>query len=1002
MEFEKKIPFKIFPSIGFKNSSFQLHAFQNNITLELFKENEKINTFYPKTNNPIIITELKEPGDYIAKCFINGEIFSQTLKVEDLLRWGSSTFKKAFVFDNIDYSFYLMKDRMFIYDEIKKTTYLENKLSPSEICKIDNKHLLFITHKGIGKDKRTNFAIFSLESFSIISELVDNFIEIYYDEKSNFLLVFEKKSNSIKCFDFNKNLKLIPILTYENILSYVKNDSKNYLLIKQLENVVFVNCNTNKSFIYPLNDNTLIDNNGNLLEKNDSNFYLSNPIQGKDKKKVDITLNLNIEENLNYLFHIGNSFKSNDEDNDFEERVQRIVNNHNECISSNISYQKFYLNNSDDKISIENTKHEIIFMRNKIMIFEIHSIKKLLHIKYNIVNGDISKKPDFTIINTYKLIDLLNPNNNFIRNNYCTGIELLNEDFLIIRYFGKCEIFCDGDLLEIPNNVIKTKVIDLPILNKSYLLINKDKEFQLFSSNDTSKYLIQGKSIYNTPYISKHKTIWYSNSENDKITGFSLLNEKNISFNGNHFSIYNFHEYYFINSIKQIFDPSTGTLKNTLIGNLVSFSNSFEKIISRRNEDLYLTIINLSNNLVSTHEIKIEEDLYKESYLSPDGKFMIFRRKDNSYVIYDVQKETEQVFICDNFIRFNSNNQIEVANSEPRNIKIIDPETFETISYGQSDLYEFQSPDGKLFVESRTPKKLYINLLDNLEIDQITFLKLEKLINENNESFFNQNKDKLLQIGVENNSSIFKNRHKIISYRQFIKIGIVGTDVKIDIEIPNNTWFYNYAAFSFDNQYLSIVGNTTSSSSNGMILIIKINFDNTKNLISEEDRFLSYLPKNATWTCAFSRKGVFATYDSNPDTYIINCNDNLFNKTSQLHSMKDYDLRNLLINFYKIENVALIRDKNFLTFSPSGNYMALSEQPYDPLSLGGFGHQESETVHILNVKNNKIIDSFYFHGEVIDSNNRKKVKFVSFSEDETKLLSLGNDGVIYFRNLKLN
>ena len=98
----------------------------------------------------------------------------------------------------------------------------------------------------------------------------------------------------------------------------------------------------------------------------------------------------------------------------------------------------------------------------------------------------------------------------------------------------------------------------------------------------------------------------------------------------------------------------------------------------------------------------------------------------------------------------------------------------------------------------------------------------------------------------------------------------------------------------------------------------------------------------------------------------------------------------------------MIRYKNFLTFSPSGNYIALSEQGYDPLSLGGYGHQESESVHIYNLEKDEIIDSFYFHGEPISYDKIKKLTFVSFSEDETKMLSLGTDGVIYFRNLTLN
>lgn len=997
MEFNQKMPFKIFPSIGFKNSSFQLNAFENNITLELFRENKKINTFYPKTNNPIIITELKEPGDYTAKCFVNGEIYSQSLKVEDLMRWGSSTFKKAFVFDDIDYSFYLMKDRMFIYDEIKKVNFLENKLSPSEIFKIDNKHLLFITHKGTEKEKRSNIAIFSLNTFSLISELIlDDFVEIIFEPKNSFLWIYAPNNKYAKGFNLSETPFLIPTLKFENVSQVKKNQEKNCFLIYQIENIIFFNILTMNTFNYLINDYTLFDFNGNLIEKIDSNFYFSNPLMGTRKKTIELPANININNASLVFLHVGNCFINNTLEDNFNEKCHEISTNHCEILPNGEKYRKFCLDDSD-KIYFEGSKHEIYFMKSKILICEIILKKKLIEIAYKNKYDKIEKDPCFTLSRNYNLFDIDNPKFSINKGPNCFGVKLLNEYFLMINYSTYKEIYCSGFFKQFLNNV-EIDTINLSLLNKSYLLINKNNDFQLFSSNDVTKCLVQGNSIYNAPYLSKHKTIWFSNSGNDKLTGFSLLNEKMLPFVGNHYSIYNFYENYITSSIKQIYNPTNGELKNTVIGNLLSFSNSFEKIISRRNEDLYLTIINPSNNLVSTHEIKLEEDLYKESYLSPDGKFMIFRKKDNSYIIYDVEKETEQVFICDNFIRFNSNNKIEVADSEARNIKIIDPETFETISYGQSDLYEFQSPDGKLFAAS-SMKTQYFNLLNNTEINNIEYYNFEKRISENNIDFFNNNKESLTKIGVENNISLWPNKDKIISYKKFIKIGIIGADVTIDIEIPNNIDYYNYAAFSYDNKFLSLVGKPTSQ---GMILIIKIDFDEENNIVVERNRFISYLPTKATWTCGFSNKGLFATYDSIPNTYLLECNDDLFNKNSRLNSTKGYDLRNLLSSLHKIENLTLIRGKNYLTFSPSGNYIALSDQGYDPLSLNGTGHQESESVHIYNLEKDEIIDSFFFHGEPIKYDKIKKLTFVCFSEDETKMLSLGTDGVIYFRNLNLN
>src|SRR5205814_5636306 len=92
-----------------------------------------------------------------------------------------------------------------------------------------------------------------------------------------------------------------------------------------------------------------------------------------------------------------------------------------------------------------------------------------------------------------------------------------------------------------------------------------------------------------------------------------------------------------------------------------------------------------------------------------------------------------------------------------------------------------------------------------------------------------------------------------------------------------------------------------------------------------------------------------------------------------------------------------IKGKNFLCFSPSGNFLALSEQGYEPLTLGGYGHQESSVVHLAKTLNGEIVDSFLGHGEQIKDDKDKKVVFVAFSEDERQFMSMSTDGVVIVR-----
>ncbi len=97
----------------------------------------------------------------------------------------------------------------------------------------------------------------------------------------------------------------------------------------------------------------------------------------------------------------------------------------------------------------------------------------------------------------------------------------------------------------------------------------------------------------------------------------------------------------------------------------------------------------------------------------------------------------------------------------------------------------------------------------------------------------------------------------------------------------------------------------------------------------------------------------------------------------------------------------MIKGKNFLCFSPTGVFLALSEQGYEPLTKGGYGHQESNVVHIAKTNSGEIIDSFTGHGDKIKDNKTKKVTFVAFSEDEKRIMTLSSDGVVIIRDLNI-
>ena len=100
-----------------------------------------------------------------------------------------------------------------------------------------------------------------------------------------------------------------------------------------------------------------------------------------------------------------------------------------------------------------------------------------------------------------------------------------------------------------------------------------------------------------------------------------------------------------------------------------------------------------------------------------------------------------------------------------------------------------------------------------------------------------------------------------------------------------------------------------------------------------------------------------------------------------------------------------------MCFSPSGKYIACSDQKYIDYTHHpneNWGHQPSGNVFIYSVNDFKnYIEQYNDLGDGIEgvASEIKKsragnVASVAFSQDETKLLVVGSDGVVVVRNLK--
>ena len=235
-----------------------------------------------------------------------------------------------------------------------------------------------------------------------------------------------------------------------------------------------------------------------------------------------------------------------------------------------------------------------------------------------------------------------------------------------------------------------------------------------------------------------------------------------------------------------------------------------------------------------------------------------------------------------------------------------------------------------------------------------------------------------------NNRYIFSNKYfedkkNHIRYL-LIEDKLLEEEIRINVR---DMHFFNYMSFSHDSKYVSIVGATTGS---GYIHIFDL--EKRESMLCypslEDKNSLHHLHQeflNAVWTSCFNVNNDIAFHTSVPDTFIIHEKD------------------------YKEGRFEKIRNRNLLCYSPSGKYLALSEQGYTPLCKNSihYGHHKSTKVFIRKTDNvNLEMGPFEDFGcSEIHKINENSACAAAFSKDDSKLLVIGTDGTFIVRYLDL-
>jgi len=1019
-----KRPFNIFPSIGYRNSQFQIVSSVDNLKIDIYDQDKIVKYIEANSKNPTLLTSLGTTGKLIAKCNFNNTVFQQELEIKEAFRLGSSEFKKSFVFDETEYSFFLMKDRLLLYDEKKKILLIENHYSPTEIYKINGTNFLFVTKVGNSASGIVNLGIYNTETFSLVGELLNDYREIKILPDNNKAWLYNIKSKTIHCYELahQTNKFLTELKSFENFNDYFLDDATQNIYINHNE-VLKVSSlsNLHKSLEIPKKENNAIDKLGNVFTLENRTLKCTS-LHTIYSETVNPDFEVNLQ-NDNYI-HIGKHLRSEIELTDLNIKAEEIK---EEVISSLPDAKTYHYHAlpESQRISEIFTTHKVYPTKNGVYIIQ-KRIKRDFNgvtlrkyqttwtaTPYKIENTEIT----LLLFNSEKADILIDKTPNLTVYEYLKGMLVVSHQSTKVLFSGRNKVTLNNE-----------DSIELFTINElAYFLIKSKERYSLYRSTNPNNAILEQIEILNPDLFKKHLIIWYRGKEknisNTKyLNAFDLKNCTRILIDEQKVQHslfkdaldFKFSEKYALSSNQIVFNPETLEIKDAFIGNIESHSKQLNKIVSHRTNKIYLSKFNPQIAKYELSEISIDDNKYRESYLSPNGHFLVLQDESNKYSFYDIEKGETINFISGNFLAFRNDGSLIIEQDGTRSVKIIDPKTFQDITPPNYHHYRFMSPDGKLYAQVSS-KVRYFHKLNGkeLKVEEVSKFRqdldepsfyLEEAekeqakikVDKNRLLIFNSYKEQFQSLGLEDYAKI--NSHSVVKIEKYTEFGVTGTSIVKEIVLPEDTQFYNYASFSYDNRYLGLVYRLGTG---GGIHFIKINFDEKESSLEILDTYLSRYPRYASWVCGISKTGFFATYDSTPDTYIINVAENLFeNKTTEIELRQNiYKSKTNIYHTYNKWNE--IKGKNFLCFSPTGDFLALSEQGYEPLTLGGYGHQESNVVHIAKTNTGQIIDSFTGHGDKIKDNKTKKVTFVAFSEDEKRIMTLSSDGVVIIRDLNI-
>ncbi|MFI3239544.1 MAG: hypothetical protein R3Y22_02995, partial [Bacteroidales bacterium] len=348
-------------------------------------------------------------------------------------------------------------------------------------------------------------------------------------------------------------------------------------------------------------------------------------------------------------------------------------------------------------------------------------------------------------------------------------------------------------------------------------------------------------------------------------------------------------------------------------GELVCYSDSRYIYISLKEGKLYETNIqNNSCNIILDGVFNNKK--YLNAYFCNDGSRIVALNSDKTADLLGCADFSESKFdIANSTVYFSVDHgvngykpELDITICDARKPVWRDPITLNIVRDEDRSKCIFKSPDGNYTAESNK-KSIYHNTLSDLDITAEEYKLLCQKYNWDYNATEEDKRSKIKQREIfaadhpdqEDLSDSTSNKYtdKFIKQFYYVVYRKFGNPTAYRILIGEYVWFLNYVSFSYDSRYLALGAKTATNSG-----IYKVYDIQKKEFIIETNLKSRY---NAVWITIFSKTGDAAYYTSVPDSYFI--------KASSLNSVNE---------------PIKIAGKSLLCFSPSGRYIAFSNQGY--------------------------------------------------------------------------